>query len=374
MKNQTDRSITILKALGGAPATPFREDCCRTVISEVLNSKGIEHSQDAYGNILARNQGNSLDVPPIAFVAHMDHPGFELTEADGSKGLARSLGGIPIAALTKPTPVVVINPDSTRVNATAFPHNSTDPTNRRSERIVTIEMDHCIDAQLPLSVVFDLPDFELDGEIIRMRALDDLAGCAAVLTVLERTAGETTGDVYGVFTCAEEEGLLGARLLAEKGSLPTETIIISVEASSLLPGVKLGGGPVIRVGDAMSTFDASAERVLMTAVDSLRERDKDFKFQRRLMYGGVCEATAFKQFGYSVTGAAFPLGNYHNSTTYIDDPNGSVGAEFINLNDFLNGVELLTETSKSVCDALSLQQGKWIDPVPDNLRQRLMKA
>jgi len=372
MKNQTDRSITILKALGAAPATPFREDCCRKVISGILNAKGIEHSQDAYGNILARNEGRARDVPPIAFVAHMDHPGFELTEVKGSKGLARSLGGIPIAALTKPTPVVVIAPDLTRVNATALPHNSTDPTNRRGERIVIIEMDHNIDAQLPLSVVFDLPDFEIDGEIVRMRALDDLAGCAAVLSVLEQTVGQTKGDVYGVFTCAEEEGLLGARLLAEKGSLPAATIIVSVEASSLLPGVKLGGGPVIRVGDAMSTFDADAEQVLMTAVDSLRERDKDFKFQRRLMYGGVCEATAFKQYGYSVTGAAFPLGNYHNSTTYIDDPNGSVGAEFINLNDFANGVQLLTETSKSVCDASTLPPGKWIDPVPDNLRQRLL--
>ena len=38
----------------------------------------------------------------------------------------------------------------------------------------------------------------------------------------------------------------------------------------------------------------------------------EFKYQRNLMGAGGCEASAFKAFGYKVTGLAYPLGNWHN--------------------------------------------------------------
>ena len=54
-----------------------------------------------------------------------------------------------------------------------------------------------------------------------MRALDDLAGCASIMAALKiLAADENRGEVYGVFTRAEEVGLIGARLLAENGTLP----------------------------------------------------------------------------------------------------------------------------------------------------------
>ena len=60
-------------------------------------------------------------------------------------------------------------------------------------------------------------------------------------------------DVYGVFTRAEEVGLVGARLLAEANTLPKNTLVVSLESSRSLPGAEIGGGPVIRVGDAAFT-------------------------------------------------------------------------------------------------------------------------
>ena len=107
-------------------------------------------------------------------------------------------------------------------------------------------------------------------------------------------------------------GLVGARLLAESGSLPQDTLIVSVESSRVLPGAEQGGGPVIRVGDAAMTFDADAEAALVRARESLRAGDSGVQVQRQLMSGGVCEASAFAHYGYRTTGIAFPLGNYHN--------------------------------------------------------------
>ena len=173
----------------------------------------------------------------------------------------------------------------------------------------------------PAPVVFDLPDFTLDGDLIRMRAVDDLAGCSAGLAAMERLVSDgASANVYSVFTRAEEGGLYGARLMAEARTLPEETLVVSVESSPLIPGVEQGRGPVIRTGDALYTFDADAEQALIVARESIRERNPEFKSQRQLMSGGVCEGTAFAVWGYRATGMAFPLGNYHNATTGIRDP------------------------------------------------------
>jgi endoglucanase len=370
MEKADKRALEILEALGRRPATPFYEEGPAQYIVAALSNMGVAHSRDRFGNVVATLGDPKSDTPPVALVAHMDHPGFEIVEADGVHATAHAAGGVPAASLVKPTPVLVLLPNGDRIRATTGRHESTtDPSDRRAERLVTMSLDRELAAPLPLPVVFDLPDFELDGDTIRMRALDDLAGCAAILAALERASLEGHGSpVYGVFTRAEEGGLFGARLLAEEGTLPSGTMVVSVESSAVIPGVEQGKGPVIRTGDAMTTFDDVAERVLSQAAGHLRAQSNGFHVQRQLMSGGVCEATAFAAHGYPVTGLAFPLGNYHNATTSIPDPEGGVGAEYIKLSDFLGGVDLLTEVARG---ERSDGPDTLIGPVAEDIRRRL---
>ena len=372
--NQRDRrALEILEHLGERPATPFFEAGPARYVLECLREMGVDHRRDPFGNIIAHySRGDGPHRPAVALVAHMDHPGFEIVEAAGRRAVARAVGGVPVASLVKPTPVLVLTPDGRRIPAITARHETTkDPGDRKAERLVTLTMESPVELDPPVPVVFDLPDFVLDGDTIRMRALDDLAGCAGVLAVLERTVADGAEcDVYGVFTRAEEGGLYGARLLAESGTLPADTIVVSVESSSVIPGVAQGEGPVIRTGDAATTFDAGAERVLVAAREALRGRDPAFKSQRQLMSGGVCEATAFAVYGYSVTGLAFPLGNYHNATTSIGDPEGGVAAEYIVLSDYLGGVDLLTEAAR--CAPRPGENPlRGMGQVPDEVRRRL---
>ena len=357
------RALELLEELGRHPATPFYEEGPAQYILAALSDAGIEHKRDRYGNVVATVGEPVSDTPAVALVAHMDHPGFEIVEADGVHATARAAGGVPAASLVKPVPVLVLLPDGDRIRATTGRHESTtDPSDRSAERLVTLLLDRELPVAAPLPVVFDLPDFAL-------RALDDLAGCAAILAALERASAEGRGTrVYGVFTRAEEGGLFGARLLAEEGTLPPGTIVVSVESSSVIPGVEQGKGPVIRTGDAMTTFDGEAERVLSQAVSQLKTRPSGFQVQRQLMSGGVCEATAFSAHGYPVTGLAFPLGNYHNATTSIPDPEGGVDAEYIKLADFLGGVDLLTEVARG---QRSEGPGDLFGPVSEEVRRRL---
>jgi endoglucanase len=373
--NQRDkRALEILRQLSGRPATPFFEAGPARYVEQCLREMGVDHRRDTFGNIIAhRKMGDGLHRPAVALVAHMDHPGFEIVETKGRRAVARAMGGVPVASLVKRTPVFVLTPDGRRIPAiTARHETTTDPGDGRAEQLVKLAMEGPVELDPPAPVVFDLPDFVLDGDTIRMRALDDLAGCASILAALERTATDAAEcDVYGVFTRAEEGGLHGARLLAESGILPADTIVVSVESSSVIPGVAQGEGPVIRTGDAASTFDAGAEKVLIAARGALRDRDPEFRSQRQLMSGGVCEATAFAAFGYLVTGLTFPLGNYHNATTKIGDPEGGVAAEYIKLSDYLGGVDLLTEAARSAARPDDASPPRLMGDVPDEVRRRL---
>ena len=174
-----------------------------------------------------------------------------------------------------------------------------------------------------------------------------MAGCAAILSIFEQLqTSRAAANIYGVFTRAEEVGLYGARMMAEAKTLEKSTIIVSIESSSVIPGVTQSAGPVIRTGDATLTFDAEAEQLLLAARTSIKQRRLDFKSQRALMSGGTCEATAFALAGYRTTGVAFPLRNYHNATTSIADRHSKVCAEYIQVSDFLDGVDLLTEAAR----------------------------
>ena len=360
-----DHSLELLSQLGSRPAVSFQEGAVASYVASALGDAGVPMEADRYGNLIAHLAGPAASQeghPPVAFVAHMDHPGFEVVEAGRGEVVARALGGVPQACFSQGVPVQLLLADGARLKGeTAGAQGSED------ERLVKIRVEGSDSIQLPCPVVLDLPDFSFDGETITMRALDDLAGCACVLATLRVQAQEEgAGSVYGIFTRAEEVGLIGARLLAEGGALPMETLVVSLEASRTLPGAAIGEGPVIRVGDATFTFDAEAEALLAKAREELSQASPGFKVQRQLMSGGTCEASAFRYYGYRTTGVAFPLGNYHNAT-----PEGGVGAEYIHVDDFLGGVKLAIQAARSVGSRRDSQPWRRMRDLPEEYRRRL---
>ena len=337
----TGRAIQILRSLGENPATSFYERLVSIRIESILTTMAIPFILDDYGNVIAKVTGTNRLEPPIAFVAHMDHPGFEVIEDLNGTVVAGALGGVPLAALRK------------NVNAFSFDSSGTrtscrlEPLPELGKRRVYVRSEAPLGIGTP--IVFDLPDMIVENGTIKMRALDDLGGCAAILASLESiSADPPESDVYGVFTRAEEVGLIGARLLSGEKTLPENTFVVSVETSSLIPGVIQGGGPIIRTGDASYTFNAEAEQILIMGRENILKEDSEFRCQRQLMSAGSCEASAFAVNGYRTTGIAFALGNWHNATTSIMDEKGDVGEEYISLQDFGGGVRLIESAARSV--------------------------
>ena len=340
---QLPRPLEILAHLGKQPATSYFEENVAGVIESILSAAAIPHERDDYGNIIARltRKPDSDREPsrPIALVAHMDHPGFEIIDVDGARLKLQMRGRVSDVVYEQQIDLIVHC-----ANGSACRARTTGADGDPDARTLYADLEQPNELILPAFAVFDLPDCDFRNNRVFARALDDLAGCAATLAVLETlSAGNDTVDIFGVFTRAEEEGLVGARLLAYSGSLPMETLVVSVESSRTLPGAEQENGPVIRVGDAISTFSQSAEEVLQAARTSLLGRNPPIPVQRQLMSGGVCEASAFIAHGYESTGIAFPLAHYHNG--FGED---AVEAENIAISDFLGGVELLLEAARSL--------------------------
>ena len=352
------KPLEILQQLCLQPTVSYHEWRIAREISTILRSCGVDVRRDRWGNVIAEIGGDN-DLTPLVFVAHMDHPGFEAIDTvevneDEELIVAEPRGGLGSRAYDVGTGVRIVARDGTTLYGTIESHgllhqvgNSrfvrTDRVMIKPETGVTVRK--ATDLTYPAAVVLDLESFSVNGEFIRARQLDDLAGCAAILASLAtvKNDGSNIRPIKGLFTRAEEVGLVGAALAASDEFVGKDAVIISVETSLKSENAKQGEGVVIRVGDRMTTFDHNAESVLHAAAYRIAEHGgaDGFKVQRALMGAGGCEASAFKAHGYRVTGTSFALGAWHNA-----EDDGSIVPEYIHVDDFRSGVALITEAMR----------------------------
>ncbi len=332
-----DEVLSALQRIALPPTAPYHEWAVLDAIRGELERGGIATKTDAFGQVHARVSAGAAKRALI-FAAHTDHPAFEIIEASGKTGKARVLGGFRQRVF--PSDVAVTVHDDT--GGASFAATLSDP-------ITDVEPLHnsttvCrIRADRPLAVgqfaMLDLPAANISGDEIRMRAADDLAGCALIVSVLLALRDERAPhDVHAFFTRAEETGLYGARLAAEDGLLPRDAYVVSVEASRALPGAEAGRGVVVRAGDFHNTFSNEAERYLRVARERLAERG--VPTQRALLIGGTCEASSFVRLGWTATGIALPNVNYHNAAS-----DGGFAPEIVRLTDLLSGIALGVEAA-----------------------------
>jgi putative aminopeptidase FrvX len=351
--------VAVLRELAGCPTAPFHELRVAARLGLLMQDLGLPVHVDAYGNLLVHYAGGA--ARPLALVAHMDHPALEVLETAPLTG--RLLGGVPLRCLERPVAVRFLLEDR---------------EDRKDQEVAGRIVGYFegegfvglrLEAEAPVLAgtfgVFDLEDFREDADgLLYQRAADDLAGCAAIVSVLARCVAERIpATVLGLFTRAEEVGLIGAMLVAQQRLLPPETLVVSLECSRALPSAEIGAGAVIRVGDRTTCFSPEGDLLLQRARDRLRERDPSVRIQRQLMSGGTCEATAFMLAGYTTVGVAFPLGNYHNA-----GPDDTIAPEYIHRRDLQAGVELLVEAARGMAELPST------DPLAERLACRAAEA
>lgn len=359
MTTEADYSLTLLEDIVSLPTAPYHEERVAARVRGYLREWGVPCRVDVGGNIIAHYQRGPT-CRPLILMAHMDHPACTIALPGGPHGAdwtATLEGGVAAPYFAHPMAVRIHTADTT-TSGNAIPAHTigymADPA------AGTLSLHLKLDDRRAAPIIqpgdfatWDLPDFALRDGVIHARALDDLAGCAAILLTIRRAAQEGWDtDIYAAFTRAEEVGLVGAYVALGSELLPRHGYLVSLEASKTLPGALQGGGPVIRVGDRLTTFSHDAELVLKSAAHSLGlsvrhytpvepDGEAGTTVQRQLLSGGACESTLAVLMGYQATGLAFPLGNYHNMAE------GSVlAAENIHAGDFLTGVAVLQEAAR----------------------------
>lgn len=306
--------------------------------------KTVTLTRDTFGNLTIKRKG-ARSAKPTYFTAHLDHPAFAVTEVldHGRHIQAEFRGGVhdnyfkgtPVALhLTsgKPVPGKVVSLDRKRSG--------------ELPQIVTIVLDRIAPVLPGDLVTWALPNAKIVNRRLHTPACDDLAAVAAAVCAYEKLLAKPhgVGDVRLLFTLAEEVGFIGAIGAAKNGSIPKGATLVCLENSKSMVDSPIGGGPIIRVGDRISIFDPGLTARLNAVAEGLAKNDKTFKFQRKLMPGGACEATAFRAYGYLSSCICLPLGNYHN----MDEANKKIAPESISIDDYHMLIQLLEAVGRDL--------------------------
>ena len=323
------------------PTAPYHE---HFVIEEVrrfvAERPGLRCVRDAAGNLAVDLPGD--EPPSLILTAHLDHPGLGFGRRENGRDLLfQRLGGVPVD-LARNASVRVYAPTTAPGTCAALAKGRV--TAYLEDGIPGAADDHAAlrvrlsgataTADIPEGAfaMWDLPPFRVDGRRLVGRACDDLAGVCVALAVLDHLhAGEVQGTGV-LLTRAEETGFGGMLAAVASEDLDRGAVYVNIECSSWRAGAPLGEGPVIRVGDRRWIFDAGVTGALTATAERLARSDEGFRFQRRLMDAGTCEATPLSRSGYATGAVALPLDNYHNhggrklrpEAVHLDDAVGLV--------------------------------------------------
>ena len=348
-----DEFAELAERLMRQPAAPGHENFVQSEVRRICTEHDLDPVQDRFGNfVIQLRQGAPQRL--VAFSAHMDHPGFEVIRRSGPrKCLARFLGGVGDDYFRIGTPLRLM------------PGNVPAALGRRvgKHRVFEVKARSTLD-DAPKFAVWDLADFVRRRGRIYGRACDDLIGVAAILAALiDLRRDKVRCNVIGIISRAEEIGFLGALALAGARELPREALVVSLETSRELPPVKMGKGMIIRVGDRSSIFNSDATRYLTEVATAMANRRKSFCWQRALMAGGTCEATAYQEFGYQTCAVCVALGNYHNCAPR------RIAEEFVDAQDACDMACFLTEVARHINDFED-----FVGRLPARLRKHLAEA
>jgi putative aminopeptidase FrvX len=341
-------------------------------------------TSDQLGNLTVRFAEEPGAESPLYLTAHLDHPAFVVDRVVSPSVVELAFRGGVMDDYFERARVTLFDGDGLPVRGTLA--ERIDGAHPKFKSFLC-ELDGDDGSLRPGDVGrWDLPDpevTEIDGvECLATHACDDLAALAAALAAVEelraaRAAGAARGDVRLLLTRAEEVGFIGAIGACKLGTIEPGARLIALENSRSFTDSPIGGGPIVRVGDRVTVFTPEmtsavaqvAERVSggpAQPTASQKERDlPKWRWQRKLMAGGACEASVFCAFGHASTCVCLPLGNYHNMADLAAVQAGTntgparVGREYIAVSDYHGLVDLLLECCTELADPLRAAQSSF---------------
>jgi endoglucanase len=319
---------------------------------------------DRAGNMVIERVEADETRPPLLITAHLDHPAFVVDGMVGDSAVRLGFRGGVHDPYFREAPIEIITRDDRVVPARVVEAGPARPF-----RVCVAELEGDEDGAALGIAPGDIGRWrvaapEIAGGMVHTHACDDLAAVAAALVAFDRLRSEAgAGHVRLLFTRAEEVGFVGAIWALKHGTVAPGSRMILLENSRAFADSPIGAGPVVRVGDRLSTFSPTLTAAISRAAEEIeKERAGSaapFLWQRKLMPGGACEATAYQAWGYEAACVCLPLGNYHNMAdldrVQAGDAEAVRGArcdrEFVSMDDVHGMIDLLVALGSRLADA-----------------------
>jgi endoglucanase len=347
----------LLEKLSNARGVSGNEGEVREILLGAIKDYVDEYRVDALGNLIAhkratgaRPERRRATRPPfkVMLAAHMDEVGLMIVhhESNGHLCFAK-VGGIDDRVLL--SKVVLIGKDSIPGVIGVKPIHLLKPEERKQvidaeSLFIDIGAKSKEDAERAVRLgdyaTFATEFAPMGAGLVKGKALDDRAGCAALVEILKRAY---PFDMYGVFTAQEEVGGRGARVAAYaiepqcafalEGTICDDT----PKNKDLSPVTRLGAGPAITFADNSLLSD---RRLVNLLVETAKENRIPYQFRQLTTGGSDAGRVAITKEGVPAVSVAVPA-------RYIHSP-----VSVLNKQDFENLVALMTKTLPKLAKGL----------------------
>ena len=337
----------VLLELTQVPTAAGHEDRVMAWIDRWLAERAdrLVVRRDDARNYLVTQRAHDGRTPLLLVTAHLDHPAFLVTAVEGRTVRAEFRGGVNDPYFVG-AEIELVGPGDARAAAVIV---ALDAEAKPFKRVAAEIVDAAAPAWAAAGCIarWRFPRAEIADGCIHTDACDDLAAAAAALCAFGEMLGDPACAHVGLlFTVDEVVGFVGTIHAARNWWIPKDARLVCLENSRSFPhDSPIGAGAILRVGDRISVFTPELTNHLAHLFSAEAKRDPAFRWQRKLMPGGGCEASAFACYGYASTCICLPLGNYHNMVDIAGVDAGArpakVGREFVGVDDFHSMVAML---------------------------------
>lgn len=329
----------LLKELCHLNGISGNEDVVREyIISKVKDN--CEYKVDNIGNLICFCKGRKSSDKKLMIAAHMDEVGGIVTyiREDGSLCFDQ-VGGVNTTSFLGKQ-VIVGYDDLYGVVGSKAVHNLSADEREAVPKYENLYIDigsslregskMCVRPGYPVNFVSEFTEF--GRNCIRSKAIDDRAGCAMMIKLINE---KPEYDTYFVFNVQEEVGLRGAKVSANS-VMPDFAIVLEATTACDIPGVPeekqvcaLGKGPVVSYMDKSTIYD----RELYDLAYEIA-LDNGIRFQTKSMIAGGNDSGAIHVSGNGVRTLAVSV-----PCRYIHSP--SCVINYLDLEDSLDLVRRL---------------------------------
>ena len=231
-----------------------------------------EYSVDNLGNLICFKKGRKAPSKKLMIAAHMDEVGFIVTAVKDDGTLSfDAVGGVDPSVVIGRQVKVGKNHLNGVVGSVAV-HNLSGEEKEKTPEFDNLSIDigasDAAEAKKYVNpgdcVYFDSEYIEFGDNHIKSKAIDDRAGCAVMIKLMQQ---ELKYDTFFVFNVQEEIGLRGSTVSAFSVQ-PDIAVVLEATTAADIDGVggakkvcSLGGGPVVSFMDRSTVYDKELYRL-----------------------------------------------------------------------------------------------------------------